>query len=202
MLSEKELRRLRRDPLLWLRQHARDSHVQTIPAHLIEAECWRFVHVTACRWFGEQVFLDPIRYASFEDVAWSQPDAYGDTNTPAPLDDLKEKRKLDAKRKARPPERQQLIDTTLRPLMRELRAEVADLPTPGIITFQSYWTITWQGGGVNLTISGKVGNNTPESVSFVDMRNIDETDDVAWNKGIFTLCWAIFQSAQRRQLAR
>lgn len=202
MLSEKEIRRLRRDPLKWLREIARDSYASTIPAHLVELECWRIVHITACRWFGEQVYLDPIRLDSYEDIAWSQPDSYGDTDTPAPIDDLKEKRKLDAKRKAsRPPERAQLIETILKPLMRELRAEVPGLPTPVIITFHSFWTITWSGDGMNLTISGQLGVPTPASVSFVDVNNIDETDDVPWDTGVFRMSWAVFQAAQRKGLA-
>lgn len=202
MLSEKEIRRLRRDPLKWLREIARDSYASTIPPHLVEAECWRIVHVTACRWFGEPVYLDPIRASNYEDVAWSQPDSYGDTDTPAPIDDLREKRKLEAKRKKpQPPERAHLIETILKPLMRELRTEVPDLPTPSILTFQSYWTITWTGLGLNLTISGQVGAAIPHTISFVDLHNIDEADEVSWGTGIFRMSWAVFQAAQRKPLA-
>lgn len=201
MLSEKEIRRLKKNPLLWLRQHARDSYVQTIPSHLIEVECWRWVHVTACRWFGEQVFLDDIRPASYEDVAWSQPDAYGDTDTPAPIDELKEKRKLDAKRKKLSAARQDLVDRILKPLMRSLRAEVPDLPTPVIVTFQSYWTITWSSPQLNLTVSGKVGSGLPEAVCFVYPEDLDSAEELEWEEGIFKMSWTVFQAAQRRPLA-
>lgn len=193
MIAEKELRQLRKNPLKWLRNIMTDSHARTIPSHLIELECWRIVHVTACRWYGEAVYLNPIALEVTEDSVWSMPTSNADADIPAPIFQPNTRPKRKPRTRALS-EKGALVRFILKPLVRLLRTGIPQLPPPTVLLHSGGWTACWVTSSELAVVLGGPQGQQPTSVSLVESESL--STDFPYDLDNFKVVWSVFQASQ------
>jgi len=200
MLRDGSLRQIQKNPLKWLRNNMSDSHAQTIPAHLYELECWRIIHVMACRWYGETVYLDPIRPSQIADVVWAR-QAESESEDHAPIYDVEgvaKERRLKATRtkqalSSRDPQRYAHIVNIIRPFVTQSSARGLHLPRPKVFIVPGYWMAIWPIASSSLVLRGAL-NSPPAWVGVQDNEDEDGDDYIEFNYSgweTFRLAWEI-----------
>lgn len=203
MLREGSFRQIDRNPLLWLRQNMSDTHAQTIPPQLHKLEALRIMHVVACRWYGETVYLDSPKPSSIEDVVWTSFSEATEAATPSPIYDpdrvLKERRAkaLNAKRaKAKiDPLRRDAIVNIIRPFLVQCSAQGFELPRPRVFMHPFGWTAVWLSGGSSLVLQGD-HQCPPAFIGIQDTESEDDFVEFEYNLERFRLVWDIFQAVR------
>lgn len=198
MLRSASLAQIKKNPLRWLRNNMTDSHAKTIPPRYHELECWRIIHVVAARWYGEEVFLDPLQPFNYEDTVWSvSADSEADLNEPIyNVDEIAKQRRakaaLSKRSKNRDPLRYDHIVTIVKPTVIALAATGKDLPRPKVAIFSNGWSATWMNGNYGVAISGPL-HEQPTTITICDLKG-EEFTDFSYSIPDFHLVWSIFQS--------
>jgi hypothetical protein len=192
MISEKELRQLRKNPLKWLRNIMTDSHARTIPEKLHELECWRIVHVTACRWYGEAVQIDPIELELSEDSVWRMSASASEADMPAPI--FQPKVRAKRKRRVRT-EKGKLISMILRPLVADLRVGIPDLLPPEVTFVLDEWAAYWvTPSGAGVALSGPRNAPVIATVALIESETIATV--FPYDFEMLKIVWCTFHALQ------
>lgn len=200
MLRETSLRQLEKNPLRWLRQNVSDSHAQTIPPKFYAMEAWRIVHVMACRWLGETVFLDPLKNVDWSDVVWSRPSDY-ESEDPAPIHDIEAAAKArrskaaEAKRarnRAADPVRYGHIVDIIKPFVVEANAKGLPLTRPKVIILADVWAAVWMSGPTSLVVTGAL-NGPPDTISITEEED-GEVSDMEYDHDTLAIFWSVFHA--------
>ncbi len=202
MLRHGNLAQIAKNPLRWLRNNMTESHARSIPAALAEVECWRIVHVTACRWYGEEVFLDPPTPFDYTGVTYSvSVDAEADMAAPIydPDAAARDRRKRVAARKRKgkvDPLRHEHIVAIVKPTVMGLAARGLDLSHPRVLIVGDSWTASWvdPNSDTALSMSGTL-RSQPSEITITDFVT-DEVTEFAYDAEIFAHAWAIFQAVR------
>jgi hypothetical protein len=198
MLSDGELRRLAANPLRWLRHHVGQTHLKDIPPHLYELEAWRIIHVTVCRWYGEKVYLDPIRPSSFEDVVWAAHSPHEEREPAALVPPPKKAAPKKRKRARTDPVRDLLLINVIRPLMRELREVFPQLPQPRLTIVNDGWALVWAHNNDTLVVNGPMGG-AALTIELCEGA-LEDSTLFDYQPDIFKLVWDVFQTVQTHTL--
>lgn len=204
MLRESSLRQLQNNPLKWLRNNMSDSHAQTIPPHLYEVEAWRIIHVVACRWYGETVFLDPLKVTNWEDVVWSRsPDSESEDH--APIHDVdaaarhRRERAAAAKRargRGDPLRRQHIIEI-IKPMVIDLASKGIELPRPRVLITEQGWVASWNQPHGGFVVTGDL-NSPPKTIGVQEDDDGLGFEEFSFNPDTLRLVWGIFKMAHEQ----
>ena len=206
MLRDASLKALQKNPLKWLRNNYTESHAQTIPAKFHELEAWRIIHVVACRWYGEEVFMDPLQPVDYNNLTWTM-STDAESEEHAPIYDVDRasklrKQKAAAAKRARckkDPTRFEHIRNIIRPMVKSLQVSGLDLPIPKVTITPSGWAALWNYSDVYLVISGDL-HKGPSSVLLADTTGDEESIEFTYSPENFSLSWSAFSFVQTHPL--